>query len=171
MNRYFILLTLVLLISLTFSQVLEIYYFYGETCPHCSKVKPTLDILEQKYEGEIAIHRYEVYKNSDNQALFKEFLKTQNKTSSGVPALFVLDKFLVGSKQIPDSLEDIIIANIDSDKNTVVPSEENIIVNEIKESDDTIVEIWGVLQNPFVLLVMVLILIVISYFIYNKSKK
>ncbi len=171
MNKYFVLLSLVLMISISFAQVLDIYYFYGETCPHCSKVKPTLDTLEQKYEGEIVIHRYEVYKNSDNQALFKEFLKTHNKTSSGVPALFVSDEFLIGSKQIPDSLESIIIANIESDENTVVPNEEIIIVNEIKESDDTIVGYWAFIQNPFVLLIIIIILIVIAYEIYTVSNK
>ena len=172
MKNYFILLSLLLMLSISFAQVLDIYFFYGETCPHCSKVKPVLDEMEQKYGEDIAVHRYEIYNSEENRALFKEFLNEYGESSSGVPALFVADEFLVGSKQIPDNLENIIIENINSEATeTVVPSEDIVNLNEIKESDDSMLGFWGIIQSPFVLLIIVIILIIIVYEIYTITSK
>lgn len=183
MKKYIMLLSLILLMSITFAQVLDIHYFYGETCPHCSKVKPTLDELEQKYEGKIDIHRYEIYNNAENRELFNKFLSENDIGKSGVPALFVAGEFLVGSKQIPDSLEGIIVENINSQEsdaeetiretngleNKNTPN--NAILNQLQESDDTMVGVWGFIQNPFFLLVVIAILVVISYKLYINSNK
>ncbi|MFA5381603.1 MAG: glutaredoxin domain-containing protein [Candidatus Micrarchaeia archaeon] len=169
MKNYFILLIL-LLISISFAEVLEINYFYGETCPHCAKVKPTLDNLEIKYEGKIVINKYEIYNNKDNGILFKEFLSNYGKSSSGVPALFVSDKFLIGSKQIPEELEGIILENIDETQEVEVSP----ITNSIDDSNTNDFDIMEILKNPFVLLIIIIILIVIAYeinIITNKKKR
>ena len=168
MKKYFILLSLLLMLSISFAQVLDIYFFYGETCPHCSKVKPLLDEMEQKYRENIVIHKYEVYNNEENKILFKEFLNKYNQSSFGVPALFIGDQYLIGSKQIPDNLENIIIENTNSNnsKETIVPDEDQIILNEVKESDDSMLRFWGVIQNPFVLLIITIVLVIVAYELY-----
>lgn len=169
MKKYFILLSLLLMLSISFAQVLEIHYFYGETCPHCSKVKPILDELETKYDGQIEINRYEVYQNSDNRELFNKFLAEKEIERSGVPALFVADEFLVGSKQIPDNLEAIIIENIGMEETENQTKNEELILNQMEESDDTMVGYWGIIQNPFVLLVIVVVLVFFAYKLYNSN--
>ncbi len=173
MNKYFILLSLVLMISISFAETLDIYFFYGESCPHCAKVKPLLDEMEAKYIDQIEVHRYEVYNDKENSALFKEFLNKYDISSSGVPALFVVDEFLVGSKQIPDNLENIIIKNINSEtqEETIIPDKENINLNEIKESDDSMLGFWGFIQNPFILLIIILILVIFAYEMYKITNQ
>lgn len=45
--------------------------FYGETCPHCIKMKPLVERLE-KEEG-VTVEKYEVWNNKDNAALMKKY--------------------------------------------------------------------------------------------------
>lgn len=63
---------------------INLYFFWGQGCPHCEKEKPFLDKMEQKYP-QLQIHRYEVWNNADNRQLMIEFGKKLNANVSGVP--------------------------------------------------------------------------------------
>ncbi len=61
-----------LIYNITDEEVLEdkinIYFFYGDGCPHCAKEEKFLDRLNEKYADSIQIFRYETWKNSTNKS-------------------------------------------------------------------------------------------------------
>jgi cytochrome c biogenesis protein CcdA/glutaredoxin len=85
-----------------------IYLFYGQGCPHCERVKPVIDALAVKYP-QVQLKTYEIYFNSTNQAMFREFNQRYGVTESGVPTLFIGDRALVGETAIRTDLEDRIV--------------------------------------------------------------
>ena len=87
---------------------LIVYYFYGEGCPHCAKVKPFLDEMEQKYP--LHLHKYDIYTNRGYLSLFDEYSSRYDIPlgERGVPALFVSDTFFVGDSPILDGFEQVV---------------------------------------------------------------
>ena len=81
----------------TQEDVVNIYLFYGEGCPHCSKEKTFLSKLEAKYEGSVKIYKYEVWYDDDNrEVLFdvkKEFNLSQDEK---VPFTVIGAKYYLG---------------------------------------------------------------------------
>jgi thiol-disulfide isomerase/thioredoxin len=72
-----------------------IYFFYGETCPHCAQEKPFLQEMVKKYP-EIELHSFEVYFNKENQKLWENISKAYGTVASGVPMTFIGDKVFIG---------------------------------------------------------------------------
>lgn len=85
---------------------IEVYFFWGEGCPHCAKEKVFLEKLEKKYP-EIEIKSYEVYYNSENQKLFQEFAKKYNVQQLGVPLTIIGEKFFLGYRDDETSGKEI----------------------------------------------------------------
>jgi thiol-disulfide isomerase/thioredoxin len=88
----------------------NIYFFWGEGCPHCEKEKIFLEKIEKKYP-EVTVYDYEVWKNSDNRKLLIDFGKELNANVSGVPFTVVGEKYINGwlsesvtGKQIEDAI-------------------------------------------------------------------
>jgi thiol-disulfide isomerase/thioredoxin len=83
-----------------------IYFFYGETCPHCAQEKPFLQKMVEKYP-EIEVHSFEVYFNKENQKLWENVSKAYDTVASGVPMTFIGNKvfigFVEGNSKIYDS--------------------------------------------------------------------
>jgi len=77
------------------SSDINIYFFWGEGCPHCSKEKSFLKNLEEKYP-EVKVYSYEVWGNKDNLKLFVEIGKKLNANVSGVPFTVVGEKYFSG---------------------------------------------------------------------------
>ncbi len=73
----------------------NIYFFWGEGCPHCAHEKPFLEELKNKYPG-IIVHDFEVWENSQNRKLFIEVGKKLNEDISGVPFAIIGDKTFIG---------------------------------------------------------------------------
>ncbi len=46
---------------------INIFFFYGNGCPHCDDEKEFLKELEVHYQDKISIHRYEVWSNESNK--------------------------------------------------------------------------------------------------------
>ena len=97
--------------SFTFAQSreVELYFFYGEGCPHCAKAKPYLDSLKEKYPG-LKIYQYEVWQDPVNQELFQKMAEAYNEQPQGVPTVFIGDKVIVG---YDESMDDQYIQAID----------------------------------------------------------
>ncbi|MEM5793538.1 MAG: hypothetical protein QXY45_04265 [Candidatus Aenigmatarchaeota archaeon] len=90
-----ILVFCLLLIPLVFGQnTVCIYFFYGETCPHCAQEKPFLEEMKSKYP--IELHSFEVYFNDENRELFKRVTEIYGIKASGVPTTFIGEKVFVG---------------------------------------------------------------------------
>lgn len=85
-----------------------IYFFYGETCPHCALVHPKVQELANKYPN-FTFYELEIYYNETNQDLFQDFVQRYGIEKPGVPAVFISNKALVGSSVIEKELETEII--------------------------------------------------------------
>lgn len=90
----------------------NIYFFYGQGCPHCAAEEKFLDQLEQKYDSSIKINRFETWYDQDNVKLLQQFAKAYSMNITGVPVTFIGDKGIIGydnaenkGKEIEDQLE------------------------------------------------------------------
>ncbi|MFH1307800.1 MAG: cytochrome c biogenesis protein CcdA [archaeon] len=81
-----------------------IYYFYGDDCSHCAKIKPVIDDLEKRYTN-FTFHRLEVWNNDTNAEMFKDFASRYEIKRTGVPAIFVGDQAYIGDSTIKNNLE------------------------------------------------------------------
>ncbi len=96
----FIILTLFSLLTflpreILASQKVEIYFFWGQGCPHCAQEKPFLEKLKQKYP-QLEVKEFEVYYNSNNRELFQKIAKAYNTEPQGVPMTFIGKDFIIG---------------------------------------------------------------------------
>jgi cytochrome c biogenesis protein CcdA/glutaredoxin len=90
------------------AQSICIYLFYGQGCPHCERVRPLIDELAVKYP-QVQLKTYEIYFNTTNQAMFREFLERYDVKEEGIPTLFIGDRALVGETAIRTQLEERIV--------------------------------------------------------------
>jgi len=124
MKKYFILFFLSFLLISLFSGTVNaeiaavhpndqvcIVYFFSETCPHCRNLRPFIAEMEQKYEGKIALTKYDV-SNPENIAVYNKFCISKNYTQKGIPILGVNDRLLIGEDEIRQNLEDEIIRGV-----------------------------------------------------------
>ena len=97
MKRFLFFLTFVLFL-LPFgvkAEEINIYLFYGDTCPHCAALEEYLN-KEYKNDEDIKIYRYEVWSDKNNQKLWKKVQKTTGKEAKGVPYFIIGDQLLQG---------------------------------------------------------------------------
>ncbi len=73
----------------------NIYFFYGDGCPHCSKEAKFLNKLIKDYP-EINIKAYEVSNNRENANLMSNIAKNLEIEVSGVPLTIIGDKVFPG---------------------------------------------------------------------------
>jgi len=100
-KKIFFLLVFVLLLSfflkkeILAKEKLEIYFFWGQGCPHCAKEKPFLEELKQKYP-QLEVKEFEVYYSQENQELFQRVAQAYKTQAQGVPTTFIGKDFVVG---------------------------------------------------------------------------
>ncbi len=77
------------------SDVVTVYFFYGQGCPHCAK---ELDFLEglADVDDSIILHSYEVYNDMEGREKLMEAADKLDVEISGVPFLIIGNKYLVG---------------------------------------------------------------------------
>lgn len=80
--------------SLAFNQV-NIYFFWGDGCPHCAHEKPFLEKLQQKYP-EVKIYSFEVWYNAKNRELLMEAGRILNQPIGGVPFTVIGTNAIIG---------------------------------------------------------------------------
>lgn len=73
----------------------DLYFFYGDGCPHCSNAKPFLERLKSEYPN-LNVKSYEIYKNEDNKKLFAAIGNAYAQDIRGVPAFFIGDDAFAG---------------------------------------------------------------------------
>ena len=84
------------------------FYFYGDGCSHCEKVKPLVAALETKYP-ELNLTRLEIYNNAENRQRMSEMSRQYGIDSPGVPLLFIGNVSLLGDVQITNRFESEIL--------------------------------------------------------------
>jgi cytochrome c biogenesis protein CcdA/thiol-disulfide isomerase/thioredoxin len=84
------------------------FYFYGDGCSHCEKVKPLLAALQTKYP-ELHLTRLEVNNNAANAQRFSEMSGKYGIASPGVPLVFIGNVSLLGDVEITNRFESEIL--------------------------------------------------------------
>ncbi len=77
-----------------------IYFFWGDGCPHCATAKPFLAQLKQKYPG-VQIRDFEVWNNAANRDPFIKMATKFGFEPSGVPTIFIGERYWVGFSENP----------------------------------------------------------------------
>ncbi|MCK5060953.1 hypothetical protein KAR28_00215 [Candidatus Parcubacteria bacterium] len=113
MKKIFIVLifTFFLIINVNISQAgddIDLYFFYGDGCPHCEKEEKFLERLKKEKDN-INIHYFETWQNRDNAKLLASVGQELGINVAGVPILFISDQAIIGyyndkitGKQIKD---------------------------------------------------------------------
>lgn len=132
---------------------INIYFFWGEGCPHCNSEKPYLEKLENDHP-EVKVFDYEVWKNDKNREYLTEVGEVLNTDISGVPFTVVGDKVFVGFSEYittkgiedqikyclantcPDSVSEIVGLSVNTDPPIIDPEE---IVEENPKNDTNII--------------------------------
>ena len=123
-----------LIYNITDEEVLEdkinIYFFYGDGCPHCAKEEKFLDRLNEKYADSIQIFRYETWKNSTNKSYMLSAKTLLSKSANvSVP-------FTVIGKESYSGYNDTVGEKIEKKLREYLELDnlEESIVNETKEN-------------------------------------
>ena len=74
---------------------INIYFFWGDGCPHCEEEKPFLDALVSEY-NQVALVDYEVWYNRDNQEILNQFSQVLGFEPGGVPVTVIGDRYWIG---------------------------------------------------------------------------
>jgi cytochrome c biogenesis protein CcdA len=85
------------------------FYFYGDGCSHCEKVKPILADLSVKY-SDLDIRQLEVYNNATNQETFARMSRQYGISSAGVPTIYIGITAMVGEVDIKNRFEATFLA-------------------------------------------------------------
>lgn len=87
------------------SDPLNIYFFYGTGCPHCSQEKAFFESdLKNRYP-ELVINEYEIYSNRQNALLLRKIAEKLQVDVAGVPFLIIGEETFVGYLAGVTSLE------------------------------------------------------------------
>jgi hypothetical protein len=76
-------------------QIPTMDFFHGQECPHCQNQRKWLPTLRAAYP-DIVINEYEVWHDTDNQALWAARLAEIGETPSGVPSNVIGDQLITG---------------------------------------------------------------------------
>ncbi|MBN1258195.1 hypothetical protein JXA05_00345, partial [Candidatus Peregrinibacteria bacterium] len=83
-----------------------VYFFYGDGCPHCSKVKPFIEEMGNRYPL-TSFYQYEVYHNPVNANRLTQMFEAYNipLNRRGVPVAFLNGTYFLGDTPILQNLE------------------------------------------------------------------
>jgi len=77
------------------NDLVDIYFFYSSTCPHCAAEEVYLETLSSENEN-IIIHYYEVNDNQENQALMQSMAEDRDVVVTGVPFTIINEEYFIG---------------------------------------------------------------------------
>ena len=86
----------------------DVYLFYGEGCPHCSKAESFLEDFDQQQDCRVTLHTYEIWNDRDNAKLYNKVLDHYDIKTGGVPFTVIGNETVVGysSDQVSGALFD-----------------------------------------------------------------
>lgn len=90
----------------------NIYFFWGDGCPHCEKEKAFFNRIKEEYGAYYNLYTFETWENEDNAKLLKVFAQNMNTTVDGVPFTIIGSKFFSG---FTEEREEKIISAIKSE--------------------------------------------------------
>lgn len=92
---FFLLFCLWLPLAVQAKEKVTLYFFYGNTCPHCEQAALYLEEL-QKQRNDFTIVRYETFDSRENETLLQQVRNKLGSDSIGVPFMVIGDKYLTG---------------------------------------------------------------------------
>ena len=78
--------------------LIQVYFFWSATCPHCAEQKPFMQEMVEKYD-KLQLFSYEIQFDRENAELFNDFEKKHSvpeEKMGWVPATFIGDKYFLG---------------------------------------------------------------------------
>ena len=108
---YLLVFVILLIPNILFAEEKEmhIYLFYGDGCPHCAKEEKFLDSY-LKNKPYIRLHKYELWKHSENGKLYDGVHKLLKDDADGIPYLVIGNNSITGfdENSTPDSIRSTI---------------------------------------------------------------
>ena len=94
----------------------QLFFFWGDGCPHCAAAQPFLQDLAKKYPN-LQIISFEIYNVEANQTIVQDFAQMAGFNFEGVPVFIIGNEHSVGFGTVDNSgksLEDVIKKCLDS---------------------------------------------------------
>lgn len=76
------------------TDTINVYFFYGENCPHCAHQEPWLKELDKRED--VSVYLFEVSHNKDNREMFDDIASMLNTSSNYYPFTVVNNQYFVG---------------------------------------------------------------------------
>lgn len=76
--------------------VVNLYLFYGDGCPHCADEEAYLSEKQKEYGDQLVIHAREVWYHPENVEILQQFAAKFGFEPSGVPVTFIGDQYWIG---------------------------------------------------------------------------
>lgn len=75
---------------------INIYMFWGSTCPHCKAEFAFFDEIKSEYAGAYNLYTFEVWENEENKKLMDKFAEALDENPKGVPYTIIGDESFIG---------------------------------------------------------------------------
>jgi len=151
----------------------EMYFFWGEGCPHCDAAKPFISELEKEYP-ELKVTPYEIYNNEDNYNLFILMADAYGmpKNQRGVPAFFIGNEAFSGYHETMHNkfrglVEDCISSECSSPA-IKLAKRTNTAENDL--AGDSPQE-GGNIYSTFLFFLLVVVILGVIYYIFIKKDR
>lgn len=67
----------------------NVYFFYGNGCPHCAEAEEFFDSIEDELGDQFNIKAYETWHDSDNVDLMNDVAEARKEEADGVPYIII----------------------------------------------------------------------------------
>lgn len=74
----------------------NIYFFWGNGCPHCEEETKFFEDIEKEYGKDYNLYKFEVWYNEENEAILDSFAAAMNDKVTGVPYTIIGNKSFKG---------------------------------------------------------------------------
>lgn len=81
----------------------NIYFFWGDGCPHCESEFAFFDSIESEYGDYYNLYTFETWKNEENAELLKIFSNAMEVESRGVPYTIIGEEVFTGFSESMES--------------------------------------------------------------------
>jgi len=143
----------------------KVYFFHGETCPHCQEARTWFESIQEEYGSKYVLVEYEVWNNEENAALMEKVSTMRNDNATGVPYIVCGDKSWIGFDEA--TMADEIKGQIDA-----------VYASPVSERYDAVQEAGGVVPateekkpNDVVSLIIILVVAGLAGFGIYKARK
>lgn len=75
---------------------INIYFFWGNGCPHCEEESKFFDSIKEKYGDHYNLYTFETWYNEENQKLLYTFADAMGDKVTGVPYTIIGEKSFTG---------------------------------------------------------------------------